>query len=244
MSRYESNNYRLLSLIVGNEKFQTYISSVRGLLEIPKDGFSNDDNVRKWTYEMHEKDEKSLNSLGYKNHNLNIRKKIKSGEIDVSMANKYLHLLDDNLRVNYFTSACKYVVDKFNLPSHLTNAIKYYILYNKIVFVPTENFAYIPDLNKDHVARIEVYSKLTKEEEKRLLNFIKVQTNNFPKIKQISNITMKRLSFEDWNKNRNKYSEKITAKDMAKEYFGSSKKSQKIYDAGRELEKKRKKLFG
>lgn len=244
MHRYESNNYRLLSLLVGNDKFQTYILLVREFLEIPKDGFSNDNNVIKWTHEMYEKDEKYLNSLGYKNQNLNIRKKMRSGEIDLTMANKHLRLLDDNLRVNYFTSVCKYVIDKFNLPSHLSNAIRYYILYNKLVFVPTENFAYIPDLNKDRIARIEVYSKLTKEEERRLLYLIKDQTKNFPKIKQISNITMERLSFEDWNKNRNKYSEKITAKDMAKEYLGSSKKSQKIYDAGRELVKKRKKLFG
>lgn len=240
----KSNNHRLLSILMGNEKFQTYISSVREFLEVPEDGFSNDEIVKKWTYEMDEKDEKYLNSVGYKNQNLNIRKKIKSGEIDIAMANKHLHVLGDNLRVNHLTSACKYVVDKFNLPSHLTNAIKYYILYNKLVFVPTENFAYIPDINKDRVARIEVYSKLTKEEEKRLLVLIKEQTNDFPKIKQISDTTMKRLSFDDWNKNKNSYTEKITAKDIAKEYLGSSKKSQHVYDGKRELEKKRKKLFG
>ena len=45
-------------------------------------------------------------------------------------------------------------------------------------------------------------------------------------------------------KNKDKYAEKMTAKDMAETYLGSRKKHKQVYDAKRTQEKILKKLFG
>lgn len=238
------NNYRLLSLLVKYDKFQSFIKEVRSFLKIPDDGFANNKDIEKWTRLCDKEATEYFNSPVFKSHYNNIFKKVKLGEIDSEMGNKQLNLLGSKTSRNYLISSLKYVVGKFKLPSHFILPLKYYVLCNKLIFIPLENFSHVNDFKDEGVVKIEVYSKLTKKEGKDLLRMIKELTEDFPKISKISNTTMNQLSFEDWHKNRDTYTEKITAKDLALEAFESENDRQKVYDAKRELDRKRKRLFG
>ena len=205
----KSNNVQLLTLLIGHDKFQVYIKSIRILLKIPESGFSKNEEVERWINYWEEKDREYLNSKNYKRHNQYLREKMKSGELDRNMANKQLNLLlRENLHANILTDASNYVIDNFNLPSHLVSVIRRYILHNKFDFIPTDNFSYLWDIKTERVAKIEIYSRLTKNEQLSLLRLIKERTKDFPKINKITKATIKRLTFENWQKDREKYTER------------------------------------
>ena len=73
---------------------------------------------------------------------------------------------------------------------------------------------------------------------------IKKLTKDLPKIQNVSNKIIAKISIVDWKKKRHLYDEKIYAKEISTEYLGKNSNTQQVYDAPRVLDKKLKKLFG
>ncbi len=241
-----SNNEKILLLLEGDKRFRAFIVSARKKLGIPEKGFLNEEMVKKW-YEIEPiNDESYLDSVAYKKHEVNLFNKVKTGESTYDMVNKTIGaLLDERTKINQLSTLCDYLVRSFGLPFHMNRSILTYIFYNRFTSIPVSNYDIVYN-KKNQFVSVKIYADLTRREVNEMVKFLRIFTKNLPKLRMISDKTIKNLSFENWRKDNEKQDveDRITAKDIAEEYLGSSKSIQKVYDSKRVIKRNRKKRFG
>ena len=245
MRHTKTRNLNYITLLTSYEPFKAFVEGLRDELGIPLDGFKEGTDVKNWTEKSDKTHVDYYSSETYKRMVRGVRKKFKDGELDEVMANKQLKVLEHQNPFNRLHDTCKYIMTHFNIPTHFELALSTYILHNKIAYIPTHNFAHIPDVNdKDRTAQITIHAKLEKEELQELIKLIKVLNKTLPTVSKVSDDFMKKLSIENWKNSTHVYDEKISASEIAKENLGENAKPQQVYDTSRLLNKKRKRLFG
>lgn len=245
-----------IKLIISYPEFQEEIKQARKYLNIPENGFEDGDNngLKKWENEMTIKSEKMMDSYEFQQKIKMIWEKQRRGEISLVMARKQSHLMHDKIPINYFSNRCLFLTYKFGLPENYSDFVRGYILDGRTA-VRTSNFSIMP-FYKDKGGRtvrhltVEIYARLTDRDLADLKSQIDmVIKNKLPKYQALRDID-KKLNLEKWVENRVKFDEvnganyRMTDSEIAKNIFGSMKKTKKVYDTCRSIKKLRKSRFG
>lgn len=244
-----------IKLLISYPEFQEKIKQVRKYLNIPENGFENgSNNLEKWENEMAEISEKMMNDSKFQQQIKMIWQKQRRGEVSLVMARKQSYLIHDKIPINYFSNRCLFLTDKFGLPENYSDFIRGYILDGRTT-VRTSNFTIMP-FYKDKGGRtvrhltVEIYARLTDRDLADFKRQIDLMIKNkLPKYQELRDID-KKLNLEKWVENRIKHDEvndidyKMTDGEIAKNLFGSRKKTKKVYDTCRSIKKLRKSRFG
>jgi hypothetical protein len=238
-----SRNLNYFTLLTSHAPFQKRVKALRKDLEIGTSGLADADAFLAWRNAKGEIPSEFFSSEYNEKIQANIMENLTSGMIDKDMATKQLELLGSKLRANRLETAAHFLMEQYDLPVHFYTAVKNYLAFNRIAFVPDRNFSYV--LNNESEAKrltITIHSKLTTEEIAEMNDLIKDATHDFQKIKKIADKTVGKIPIEDWNKYQD--NQQSSAEVMAEEYLGDPKKRQQVYDTKRTLDAQRKKLFG
>ncbi len=247
MKKIKNNtrNQNYLSLLIEHEPFKNFIKDLRASLSIPANGFKSEKEFKEWRTKNELFTEEYYSSEKYKRMSRAIRENLKDGKIDKTMANKHMGVLVSDLPINKLRNACFYIMDNFKIPFTFESVLSRYIQFNEIKFIPSQNFSYLyPFSQNNKCVTIEVYSKLTKKEGAELLKLINDLTKNLPQVRNVSDELISQISIIDWKKKKHEYDERITAREVAEDHFGSNKKAQQVYDTKRSIKNRAEKLFG
>jgi hypothetical protein len=236
-----NRNIKLLELLVTYPPFIKEILEIRRKLKIPENGFKKEEDVEKWQIDQIKEQDMFMESDRMARIQNQISVNLKSEQIEKSMANKQIKIITDESPINFFSNSIDELIRRFKLPANHKMTLRIYILYGKLTWIPENNFSFRIDKEK---TVFEIYSRLTKEEMGTLVKYIRIFNKRLPHIIKVSSKTKTQLHVEKSLNMENSTGEKITAHDLAKEYLNNEYAVQKIYDAKRNLERKRKRKFG
>lgn len=240
----DKRNRKHFELLTTHLPFKNLIKEIREDFGIPVNGFTSEKEVEKWQEGQAKKDDEIIKSKKFKEKEEEIRNNFKLSKIDKNAANEHMSLFCRKLPINKFTNACNGIMRNFKLPVSFDMAVRIYILYGKLLWIPLLNYGF--RIEKDKLS-IDIYSKLTKEEIDDLLKVIRIFNKNLIHITKVSKKTEAQLKVEESILLTSYYQEgdkKITKKEITKDYFGKKGKPQQVYDSRRLLEKKRGRRFG
>ncbi|MFA5871589.1 MAG: hypothetical protein WC858_02595 [Parcubacteria group bacterium] len=242
-----------VKLLFSYSLFRKEIKTIRDYLKIPKDGLKDEDS-KKWHLDRDKESNEIMESERFLLQGERICQKIILGEISLAMGNKQARLLLNKMPWNYLSNSVNFLIEKFHVPLNYEQTIRRYILFNKIVFVPAQNFVVggfdgsfrIKDAR---FLPIRIYAKLTDEDIEEIKDTIERFGKNLPNFQPLKDID-KRLTIEEWVRSRGKIDPltgneyQMTVEEIAENIYGNKKQKNKVRDNQRKLDEIRKKRFG
>ncbi len=160
-------NLDKIKLLVSWDKFQVDLLQLRKDFSIPSEGFSSNEEIKKWDKKLSQDSDAFWETEDYKNRRkklLLLRKK------DYRQFLIEQELINEDVPINKFNRAIRNLVNKYHLPYNFLDAIKMYVYHNKIasVFLPSTNFSlsFDPEGRKGKTRWIEIktYALVTEKE--------------------------------------------------------------------------------
>ncbi len=160
-------NLDTMKLLISWDKFQRDLSKLRKSFSIPLEGFSNNEEVKKWDENLCHDSDNFWKTEDYKNKR---KKLLLLKEKDYRQFLIEQELINKEVPINKFSQSVEDLVIKYHLPYNFLNAIRMYIYYGKItsIFLPDTNFSF--SLNSEgrrgtaKWIEIRTYAQLTEEE--------------------------------------------------------------------------------
>ena len=239
--REDARNRKYFEFLLVYPPFREDVWEIRKELDIPPDGYTSNEEIEKWQEKQNQMTQEFEDSTEINKSLERISNNFKSGKIDRHTANKYSELVMTKCPINKFSGFIKGIIKRYKIPINFEMSLRVYILSNKISWIPMNNFGF--KMEDNHLS-LSIYSKLTKVEMTDLVKYIRTFNKSLPRILEIKDTVKAQLSIEESLSIGNKTGEKITAKDLAEEYFQGKNKEQRVYDSKRELNRKRKSIFG
>lgn len=150
-----NKNLYLMKLLVSADKFQAEVAQIRASAGITDGGFLNDDEFRGWQKKL----EKNSDTL------------LKKGRPICE------------LPINKFYNSMETLVGKYNLPYNFLNALKTYILRNKIIplYLPSSGYAiaFSPKKGRAKWIDLRVYSRLTEKEIRQAIKDLRADQEHY-----------------------------------------------------------------
>ncbi len=162
-----SKNLDIIKLLVSWDKFQVDLLQLRKDFSIPPEGFSSNEEFKKWDEKLCRDSDAFWETEDYKNRRkklLLLRKK------DYRQFLIEQELINEDVPINKFNRAIRNLVNKYHLPYNFLDAIRMYVYHNKIasIFLPSTNFSLSldPEGRKGTARWIEIrtYALLTEKE--------------------------------------------------------------------------------
>lgn len=250
-----------LRLLCTDPRFVDRIRKIRKYLQLPENGFDGapEDRSKKsetWHHAMYQRSGEIANDPKFMAKLRAYREDLNNHKIVLSEYKKLLSELHDPIPVNYFTRQIKNLLDEFNVPVNFENSIRYFILYNDAMWIPSTTYSITPGTPENRHERavtLVLRSKLTDQ----ILKQLKHEVNNIfgkelPRIGSIKNLESKLAVERYYYHDRERYDEVsgtpymlsvLEISEQVKDETGKTIKPQDIYETTRSLRRLRKKKF-
>lgn len=243
----KNKNTDNIDLLIGYDEFQDAVKEIRKTLQIPEDGFVNDEDIKKWTENAYIKSDEILESKKLKDQRIKINKELQSKKINKEEADKKWKEILNTIPWNYFTNAVKNLIITFHLPKHYDYFLRGYITTNNKKY-PMNGFTITPSKDRKTV-QVNVHMRLTNQD----LREIKEEVNqyfgeNLPHAQNIKDLP-KKLEIENMYKNKEVLEEvtrekhKINDADIAETAYGDRKKKGSVRSTVQNLKSMRRRRF-